>query len=412
MSATGTRPRALRVVIVIENMSFTYDTRVKNIARTLRQAGCEVWVISPKYPGDPFRRVTEGVTAYFYPVFSLPGGLWGHLVEYTVNFFSTLIVGGIVFGASRFDAIHICNPPDMYFPLGVLARLLGRKFVFDLHDLCPELCALRFPRLGAAHWLLLTLERWAVRTANHVFVTSETARLRICARTGVPPARVTLVRNGPDIARFPKPAARDEAGGVGVGYIGDMNPQDGIDNLLGAAHYLRHALGRTDIHYVLIGDGSAFETLRRKAATLGIADVVTFTGRMPHAAAMRRLAGCRLCVQPDLKNGFNDSCVMVKSLEYMALGKPLVAFDLTETQRVCGDAALYATNNHPHSLAARIVQLADDPELCARLGQIGRRRVEEQFAWSFSEKHLLATYRNLLPGDVRAWRGDNNAQCE
>jgi glycosyltransferase involved in cell wall biosynthesis len=387
--------RSLRVLMVVENMSFTYDTRVKNIARTLTRAGCRVWVISPRYPGDPFKRNDNGVTALFYPLPPLPGGFIGHVLEYAVSFISIALVTLATFITVRFDVIHICNPPDIFFPLGRLYRLFGAKFVFDLHDLCPELWDARYQGSRIVQKILLSLERSTANAANMVLTTSETARQRIQVRTGIDAGHVTLVRNGPDLNSFPPPENAAEDATIEVGYIGDMNPQDGIDNLLAAAHHLRYTLGRTNLRYTLIGDGSALEMLKGVAQSLGIADIVEFTGRMRHKEAMERLRHCAFCVQPDSKNGFNDSCVMVKSLEYMALGKPLAAFDLSETQTVCGDAALYATENDPLSLATQIVRLADDPALRHRLGELGRQRIEDGLAWSFSEKRLLEAYKTL-----------------
>ncbi|MEP7242928.1 MAG: glycosyltransferase family 4 protein, partial [Gammaproteobacteria bacterium] len=392
--------RGLRVVIVIENMSFTYDTRVKNIVRTLARAGCRVWVISPRYRGDPLRRVDGQVTSLHFPMPPLPDGFLGHVLEYLLSFVSITFATLAAFVVLRFDVIHICNPPDIYFPLGRLYRLLGKKFIFDLHDLCPELWDARFSSSRVVHKMLLRLERSTLTAANHVLATSETSRQRVCSRTGLGADRISLVRNGPDLMNFPAPAQAAAVPGdpVEVGYIGDMNRQDGIDSLLAAAHHIRYVLGRTDLRYVLIGDGGEFASLREQATSLKLNDVVQFTGRMPPREAMARLANSTLCVQPDLKNSFNDSCVMVKSLEYMALGKPLVAFDLTETQNVCGEAALYATQNSPQNFATQIVKLADDAGLRQRLGELGRRRIEEGLAWSFSEVRLLEAYQGLHPG--------------
>jgi glycosyltransferase involved in cell wall biosynthesis len=388
--------RALRVLIVVENMSYTFDTRVRNIAHTLERNGCRVWVICPRYPGDPPRRVEGEVSIYFYPVPPLPGGFVGHVLEYVYSFACIGFATGVALARVRFDVIHICNPPDIFFPIGWLCRLLGRRFVFDLHDLCPELWQVRYRESRLMHRVLLALERATLRAANHVLTTSETARERICHRAGIRRSHVTLVRNGPDLANFPAPAQFDAHDTeLEVGYIGDMNPQDGIDHLLRAAHLIHHGMDRTDIRFVLIGDGSASERLRRQVDALGLGECVQFTGRLRPREAMRRLAACTLCVQPDLKNPFNDACVMVKSLEYMALGKPLVAFDLNETRRICGEAALYATRNDPQELATAILALADDPSLRRKLGEHGRRRVEEGLAWSFSERQLLGAYARL-----------------
>jgi glycosyltransferase involved in cell wall biosynthesis len=391
----SSKRRGLRVLIVVQNMSFTYDTRMKNIARTLAHAACRVWVIAPRYPGDPYRRRAGGVTALFFPLPSLPGGFIGHLLEYAVSFFWITLATLAAFIVMRFDVIHICNPPDIFFPLGRLYRLLGRKFVFDLHDLCPELWDARYRGSRAVQKILLSLERSTANTANLVLTTSETAMQRVRDRTGIAASHVMLVRNGPDLDTFPQPTPASCGDGVEIGYVGDMNPQDGIDNLLNAAHYLRHTLGRTDLRYVLIGDGDALDVLKEAAHTLGIADIVVFTGRMRHKDAMDRLSKCAFCVQPDVKNGFNDACVMVKSLEYMALGKSIAAFDLNETRRICGEAALYAMENDPRCLAQQMDRLADDPALRNRLGALGRRRIEEGLAWSFCEQQLIDAYGRL-----------------
>lgn len=389
--------RALRVLIAIENMSYTFDTRVRNIARTLERNGSRVWVICPRYPGDPLKRVEGAVTVYFFPLPPLPGGLAGHVLEYLYSFASITVATLIAFFRVRFDVIHICNPPDIFFPLGRLYRLLGRKFLFDQHDLCPELWQVRYRESRFMRSVLLALERSTLASANHVLSTSETARERICQRARIRRSHVTLVRNGPDLANFPSPASTDAApeNVIEVGYIGDMNPQDGIDHLLRAARHIRYALGRTDVRFVLIGDGSASDLLRQQVEAMHLSDCVQFTGRMRPPDAMRRLSACTLCVQPDLKNPFNDACVMVKSLEYMALGKPLVAFDLNETRRICGEAALYATSNDHENLARAILRLADDATLRRRLGEVGRRRIEQSLAWSFSERQLLKAYARL-----------------
>ena len=238
------------------------------------------------------------------------------------------------------------------------------------------------------------MEQLSLKTASHVLVTSDTARRRIRKRARVDLSRVTLVRNGPDLAHFVKPdlAIEVQPELIEVGYVGDMNPQDGIAGLLLAARHISHDLRRADIRFVLIGDGNAHVELRRQAEQLELAGVVEFTGRLTPDAAMRRLSACALCVQPDPKNPFNDSCVMVKSLEYMALAKSFVAFDLRRDPTVCGNAALYATDNDHRILAAQLLQLAADPELRRVLGARGRRRVERGFAWSFSTRRLLKVY--------------------
>lgn len=392
----GAAGRALRVLIVIENMSYTYDTRVQKIARTLERAGHRVMVICPRYPGDPLKSSREGITVTFYPVPRLPRGAIGHLLEYAYSFAAVGLLSCAAFVKTRFDAIHICNPPDIFFPVGGLYRLLGRRFVFDQHDLCPELSQVRYGKHPWLYRAALVLERWTYRAADHVLVTSESGRQCAIRRGGVDAERLTLVYNGPDLSGLPKAepggAARDM---VEVGYVGDMNPQDGIDYLLQAAEHIRWTHQRTDVRFVLVGDGSAYDVLRQTASRMALGDSVEFTGRLAPREAMQRLAACDLCVIPDPKNEFTDSCVMVKSLEYMALGKPIVAFELKETRTICGDAAVYARENDFRELAQRILQLADDPALRRRLGQFGRRKIETELAWTFCERALLRAYEGV-----------------
>ena len=394
-STVASGRRALRVLIAVENMSYTYDTRVRNIARTLADVGHRVCVLCPRDAGDPSRRVDGNITVYFFPLPGFPGGVIGHLLEYAYCSVAITFGSLLVYCRTRFDVIHICNPPDIFFPLGCFFRLLGRHFIFDLHDLCPELWQVQYAKWPAVHRLLLLTERLSLRSANHVLVTSETARRSVCNRAKLDPARVSLVSNGPDLTRFLKPTyqVRSKARVREIGYVGEMNAQDCLDLLLLAARHIRRDLGRGDIRFVLIGDGNARDELRNMAERLGLTEEVQFTGRLSPVDAMKRLESCSLCVQPDRKNPFNDSCVMVKSLEYMALGKAFVAFDLIETQRVCGDAALYATDNSYQKLAELLVKLADDAGLRRRLGERGRSRIEQELAWSFSRPRLLRVYR-------------------
>jgi glycosyltransferase involved in cell wall biosynthesis len=384
------------VLIVIENMSYSYDTRVQKIARTLERAGHRVTVICPRYPGDPLTSSHGSIRVAFYPVPRLPGGAFGHLLEYAYSFAAVGLLSCAAFVKMRFDAIHICNPPDIFFPVGRLYRLLGKRFVFDQHDLCPELSQVRYGERRWLYQMALALERWTYRAADHVLVTSESGRQCAIGRGGVVAERLTLVYNGPDLSDMP-----EAKGGVTpreiveVGYVGDMNPQDGIDYLLHAAACIRWTWQRTDVRFVLVGDGSAYAALRHMAEGLRLADSVEFTGRLAPREAMQRLSSCDLCVLPDPKNDFTDSCVMVKSLEYMALGKPIVAFELKETRSICGDAALYARENDFRELARQILRLADNPGLRGCLGAIGRQKIETELAWTFCERALLRAYEGV-----------------
>lgn len=398
MSTSPTRKP--RVLIVIENMSYTYDTRVRAIATTLRGAGYEVEVICPRYGGDSSSWVEQGVSVRAYRLPPLPGGFVGHVCEYAYSFLAIAALSSARFARRPFDVIHLCNPPDVLFPVGRLFQALGRRFVFDQHDLWPELFQARYGcDYRLTHKLVHWAERRTLRLADHVLVTSETTRGLAIRRGDLPRERLTVVGNGPDLSTFPAPATEEPGNVVEVGYLGNMNPQDGLEYLLRAAHEIRYVRGRADLRFVCVGNGSAYVGLRRLAADLRLDGIIEFAGRLAPHDALQRIARCHICVQPDPKNPFTDRCSMRKTLEYMALGRPLVAFELEETQQACGDAALYAAHNSYRELASQILRLADDPDLRRSLGAAGHRRVEQGLAWSSSESALLEAYAGLLGED-------------
>ena len=405
----GTRNQ--KVVIVIENMSYTFDTRVRKISRTLARSGFQVQVICPRYPGDPRRRTMGKISVLYYPLPSFPNGLIGHILEYLYSFTAISLLVFITFITSRFNIIHICNPPDILFPVGVCCRMVGCKFIFDLHDLCPELWQVRYGKSRVMYKLMLATEKATVRLANHVLLASQTQLERILNRTGIRRKRASLVYSSPELDGFPpeKDPPRSKLSAL-VGYVGEMNPQDGVEMLLLAACYIHYQLGRTDVRFLCIGDGSAYIALQRMSERLGLTGVVDFSGRLIPRVAMERLADCSICILPDPKNAFTDSCAMAKAFEYMALSKPFVAFDLQETQNVCGDAAIYACGTSYKDIAMAVIRLLDDPELCRHLGKSGHRRITEVFAWPHSEKSLLRAYDHVCGGALtRAIQPDKTA---
>lgn len=389
--------RAPRVLVVIENTSFTYDTRMQKICRSLLEAGCAVEVVCPRFPGDPSKRHDDYLSVNYYPAPPEVGGVIGHLLEYA---WSSLFIAGLVIKklASRsVDVVHLCSPPDIYYPHILACRAVGVRTLVDVHDLSPELGEVQYPGKPLVAWLIRVAEKLTLRAATHVVATSGTAVTRLMHRVSLEPPDISLVRNGPDwrpdqhIERSPP-----ERPWIEVGYVGTMNAQDGVENLLLAADYLVNSLNRKDLRFVCIGDGAEFSRLKDMAARLGLNDKVEFTGRLPPDRVMERLANCDLCVQPDPKNAFTDACIMVKSLEYMTLGKAFVAFDLEETRQLCGDAVLIAGGNGPVDLAEGIVNLADDPLLRTQMGAAGRRRIETELGWPHAASGLLDVYAQLL----------------
>ncbi len=389
-----------RTLILIEDGSYPLDSRVRRQARSLRAAGMQVTVLCPRYRGQRFAEVVEGVAVYRYPVCQLES-FGGHVLEYAISLFMMLVFSLYIRLRRGFDVIQACNPPDFLFAVAAPFRLFfGTRFLFDHHDLCPELYVARFGREGSrAHRFLLACERWTVRLADVVMSTNESYRQRVIARSGARPEKTFVVRNGPDLGAFaPAPGGRGEFCPRGVttliGYVGNMNSQDGVDLLLQSIAELGRR-GRSDIGAVLVGSGDARPTLDELTTELKIGDRVRFTGRIDDAALRRALTACDLCAQPDPSNPLNDVSTMNKVMEYMALGKPLVAFDLVETRVSGGDAALYAEPNRIEAFADCIERLADDSELRQRLGQIGRKRVEQRLAWQHQEPQLWAAYEAL-----------------
>ncbi len=394
-ATTGTN-----VLIIIQNMSYTYDTRVQHIAKTLIGSGYNVNVVCPRYHGDPKKITMDGVDIRYYFLPSIPDGFIGHLIEYAYSFCVISTLALFTRLHKRIDVLHVCNPPDIFFPLGKIFQLLQSRFIYDQHDRVPELFKVRYSDKNRwVYKLVCKAEELTQRMADHVITTNESARENAIIKNKIPDERVSVVRNGPDLELFPEDITQDSDGKlIEVGYIGNMNPQDGIDLLLYSAHHIKFAEGRTDIRFVLIGNGSSYEHLYNLGRELKIDDIVEFTGRMAPQQALRRLVMSHICVQPDPKNDFNDSCTMVKTLEYMALRKPVVAFDLIETQYSCGETVLYATNNSYKKFAKQILKLADDSGLRQQLGESSRKRLCEQLTWPHSEKKLLKVYETAIVG--------------
>jgi glycosyltransferase involved in cell wall biosynthesis len=390
------------VLVAIENMSYTYDTRVRHIVATLAAADLTPHVFSPRFAGDARRmRTTDGIDVRTYRQPQIPGIL-GHLLEYTISI--PAIIGAVCRErlAGRAQIVHVCNPPDAVFVAAGVAHLLGARVVYDQHDLNPELFDVLYPR--APNWLrrfVLLTERLAVRMADEVIVTNETARRRAIEQHDIPPEHVTVVRNGPrrtETAHI-RAAARRDTNTVSVGYLGNINPQDGLSVLLGAAHELVVRRKRAHLRFVVVGDGSVRRAMLHRLTEMGLSDVFELTGRLSPELALDRIARCDICVQPDPPNPFTQATTMVKVLEYMALARPVIAFDLLETRVSCGDAALYAAGGTALGLADAIDRLAGDAPLRAMLGDRGRRRAARLY-WEHAEQPLLAVYRRCLSGGI------------
>jgi glycosyltransferase involved in cell wall biosynthesis len=390
-----------RVLMLVENLPVPFDRRVWQEANTLRDAGYTVSVICPTGPGCEARfELIDGIAVYRYRLAVEAAGAAGYAIEYAAALLLTFALAWRVLFTRGFDAIHACNPPDLFFLIGRFFKLFGKRFVFDHHDLCPELFEAKFGRRGLPYRALLRLERWTFRTADVSIATNESYRRIAIERGGVRPERVFVVRSGPSLERLKRlpPAARYRCGRrYLVGYVGVMGRQEGIEYLLRAVRHIVFELGRRDIHFGLVGGGTSLAELKALAAQLHIAGYVTFTGRVADDELLALLNTADVCVNPDAANELNDKSTMNKVMEYMALGKPIVQFDLTEGRYSAQAASLYARRNDPIDLAVQIVALIDDPERRARMGEYGRRRIADELEWRHEAPKLLAAYEALWP---------------
>lgn len=394
----GDRPR---VLMIVQNLHVPFDRRVWLECGSLTRAGYDVTVICPRGPESARREVIEGVTVRTYAARAWGKGAAGFVAEFTHSFIATAIRalderrrGG------SFAVVQACNPPDIFWPLALLLRRLDRStFVFDHHDLCPELYRSRFP--GGARLplrALLWLERATFRSADRVISTNDSYAEIARRRGGKRPEHVTVVRTGPD-PDFLSPGPADPAVRRGhehlVAYLGVMGPQDGVDVVIAAADIVVHEMGRTDIAFTLMGSGDCFDDLVAERDRLGLQDHVELMGRVPDETVrvVLRTADVGLC--PDPMNPLNNVSTMNKTMEYMAFGLPVLAFDLKETRVSAQDAAAYAQEG-ARAFAEELVALVDDPERRARLSARGRARVVEELAWSHQETAYVGVFDALV----------------
>ncbi|HKS99169.1 MAG TPA: glycosyltransferase family 4 protein [Rugosimonospora sp.] len=390
-----------RALILVENLSVPFDRRVWQESTALRDAGWEVHVICPqgtKRDTEP-EVVLDGVHIYRYPLGAAVGGPAGYLKEYATALWHTYRLARRV---GPVDVVHACNPPDLFFLLANRFKRRGARFVFDQHDLVPELYLSRFGRgedflYRAVCWL----ERRTYRAADVVIATNESYRCVALDRGGKRPEDVFVVRSAPVVERFhqvpPDPSIRKGKPHL-LCYLGVMGPQDGVDYALRALAKLRDEVGRTDWHAAFVGGGDTFEAMVALRDELGLADLVDFTGRIPDEDLLRYLSTADVCLAPDPLNPLNDVSTMNKIMEYMAMSRPIVSFDLREARVSAGDAALYAPANDESQFAKLIAGLLDDPEARRQMGEIGRERVGGPLSWENSRAALLAAYARARVG--------------
>jgi glycosyltransferase involved in cell wall biosynthesis len=397
--AAGTQKRG-RVLILVQNLSVPFDRRVWLECQSLVAAGFRVAVVCPKAPGDPTYYRLRGVDLFKYRAYAPGTSSVSFVLEYAYSFIMTLVLSLRANFRDPFDVVQSCNPPDLFWPIGLLFRLLnGSSFVFDHHDLCPELFQSRFPDGNRFVYRTLRLmERCMARTADHVIATNDSYRRIVLERDGVSPTSVTVVRTGPDLTTLRRsttqPSVTRTKSHVAA-YLGVMGPQDGVELVLEVADEVVHRLGRHDIGFTLIGSGDCYDDLVALSHRLSLTDYVTFTGRIPDADVAAILSTADVGISPDPKNPLNDVSTMNKTMEYMTFELPVVAFDLWETRISASDAAVYATPNAVEEMARLLVDLMDDEPRRRSMGRAGRARIEQELAWEHQAPRYVGVYEKL-----------------
>jgi glycosyltransferase involved in cell wall biosynthesis len=388
-----------KALILVENLSVPFDRRVWQESLALRDAGWQVHVICPqgtKRDTEAYAEI-DGIKIHRYPLTAATGGPQGYVKEYGSALWHTWRLARKI---GPVDVVHACNPPDLFYLIAKRLKRTGARFVFDQHDLVPELYESRFNRgKDFLYRAVCRVERATYRAADVVIATNESYREVAITRGGMRLERVFVVRSAPTVERF-RQVPPDESIKQGkphlLCYLGVMGPQDGVDYALRALAKLRDEQGRTDWHAAFVGAGDTFDAMRALAAELGLDKDVTFTGRIPDEDLLRYLSTSDVCLSPDPLNPLNDVSTMNKIMEYMAMSRPIVSFDLKEARVSAGDAALYAPANDESAFAVLIAKLLDDPDERARMGALGRERVAGPLSWERSKANLLDAYQAAI----------------
>jgi glycosyltransferase involved in cell wall biosynthesis len=391
-----------KVLMLIENLPAPADRRVWPEAKALQEAGYQVSIICPKGYGQYEESYIsiDDIAIYRYRLPLVGNKYLAYIAEYSIAFLMTFLLSFKVLFQRGFDVIHAANPPDIFFLIGLFYRLLGKKYIFDQHDLSPEMFKVKFEnRMKPLYKLQLFLESCSYRAA-HLVITSNASQKEFAVGRGHCHAnKVFVVRNGPNLDDMkpvtPEPELKGRRKYL-LAYVGAMSVQDGVEYALYALYELVHKRGRQDVSLVLMGDGDNAATLHTLAHELELDEYVKFVGWAEAKDILRYLTVTDVGLSPDPENGLNEFCTMIKTMEYMAMGKPVVAFDLAETRFSAQEAALYAVPNRVEDFADKIEVLLDNEELRNKMAVLGHKRVVEVLNWDYSKKNLLLVYETLF----------------
>jgi glycosyltransferase involved in cell wall biosynthesis len=389
-----------KILIIVENLPVPFDTRVWKEAASLRDSGYEVTVLCPRGKGYLQRHeVISGIHIYRHPMPREGNGAVGYLYEYGSALIWEFLYAWWIYLRRGFHVIQGCNPPDDIFLVVVPFKLFGVKYIFDHHDANPELYLSKYGKKGILYKIQVWLERMTYRFSDVVMATNDSYAELAITRGGLAPEDVFVIRNGPDLETFkavPPNSALKYGKPYLVGYVGNMSVQEGLDILLDVALHIKNS-GRRDVHITCVGGGPGLAGLRQMVKDKNVEDVVNFTGRVPDQELLEVLSTADVCVNPDKPCEMNDISTMIKIMEYMALGKPIVQFDLKEGRFSAQNASLYSNNDDQvNDFANKILWLLDHPGERKKMGEFGRRRVEQELAWKFSVENLLAAYRRVF----------------
>lgn len=393
-------PVKRKVLIIVENAPVPFDTRVWKEAASLHENGYEVTVLCPRRKGwEKLYELIDGVHIYRHPMTKEGDSPVGYLLEYSAALFWEFLFAWWIYLRRGFHVIQGCNPPDDIVLIALPFKLFRIKYIFDHHDAIPELYLSKYQKKGFLYKVQVWLEKLTYRFSDVVMATNNSYKEIAVTRGGIDPKDIFVVRNGPDLRTFkvvPPISSLKNGKTFLVGYVGNMSVQDGLDILLEVALHIKK-LGRDDIHFTCVGGGPGLARLQEMVKTMNLGDMVNFTGRIPDKQLLEILSTADVCVNPDKPDEMNNISTMIKIMEYMALGKPIVQFDLNEGRVSAQEASLYADNhNQVADFASKLLWLLDHPDERRRMGEFGLRRVEKELAWEYSVENLLAAYQRAF----------------
>lgn len=389
-----------KILIIVENLTCPFDRRVWQEASALRDYGAQVSIICPVGKGYEKKfEILEGIAIYRHRLPLEADGALGYLLEYGTALFWEFVLTVKCLFTRGFDVIHACNPPDLIYLVSRPFKLFGKKFVFDHHDINPELYMAKFGRKDFFYKLMLYFERRTFKCADISIATNNSYRDIAIERGGKRLEDVFVVRSGPSLERLkiiPPVEEYKKGRKYLIGYLGVIGKQEGLNYLIDAAEYIVYRKARSDVHFICIGGGTELEKIKDYARAKKVDEFFTFTGRVSDQQLLEALNTADVCVNPDEYSEMNDKSTMNKVMEYMALGKPIVQFDLTEGRFSAQNASLYAERNNAVDLAEKVLYLLDNEKVRIKMGLLGRKRIEEELNWDIEKENLLKAYRKLF----------------